>query len=238
MVRHGKKYQAEAATVERDRLYTPQEALALVKQNARANFDETVEVHIRTNLDPRQADQQIRGVVNLPSGTGKPVRILVFAEGEAERIAREAGADYVGSDELIQRIRNENWTDFDVAIAVPQVMGKVGPLGRILGPRGLMPNPRAGTIVQPEDLPRVIRETRQGRVEYRLDRTGNVHVPIGKASFTVEQLMANLAALMEAIVRARPASLKGQYIRRVTVTSTMGPGVRVDPAAAMAVRPS
>lgn len=238
MVRHGKKYQAEAATVERDRLYTPQEALALVKQNARANFDETIEVHLRTNLDPRQADQQIRGVVNLPSGTGKPVRILVFAEGEAERIAREAGADYVGSDELIQRIRNENWTDFDVAIAVPQVMGKVGPLGRILGPRGLMPNPRAGTIVQPEDLPRVIRETRQGRVEYRLDRTGNVHVPIGKASFTVEQLMANLAALMEAIVRARPASLKGQYIRRVTVTSTMGPGVRVDPAAAMAVRPS
>ncbi len=238
MVRHGKKYQAEAATVERDRLYTPQEALALVKQNARANFDETVEVHLRTNLDPRQADQQIRGVVNLPSGTGKPVRILVFAEGEAERIAREAGADYVGSDELIQKIRNENWTDFDVAIAVPQVMGKVGPLGRILGPRGLMPNPRAGTIVQPEDLPRVIRETRQGRVEYRLDRTGNVHVPIGKASFTVEQLMANLAALMEAIVRARPASLKGQYIRRVTVTSTMGPGVRVDPAAAMAVRAS
>ncbi len=238
MVHRGKKYQAEAATVERDRLYTPEEAFALVKQNARANFDETVEVHLRTNLDPRQADQQIRGVVNLPSGTGKPVRILVFAEGEAERIAREAGADYVGSDELVQKIRNESWTDFDVAIAVPQVMGKVGPLGRILGPRGLMPNPRAGTIVQPEDLPRVIRETRQGRVEYRLDRTGNVHVPIGKASFTVEQLMANFAALMEAIVRARPASLKGQYIRRVTVTSTMGPGVRVDPAAAMAVRAS
>ena len=238
MARHGKKYLAEAATVERDRLYAPEEALALVKQNAQARFDETVEVHLRTNLDPRQADQQIRGVVNLPAGTGKPVRILVFAEGEAERIAREAGADYVGSDELVQKIRNENWTDFDVAIAVPQVMGKVGPLGRVLGPRGLMPNPRAGTIVQPEDLPRVIRETRQGRVEYRLDRTGNVHVPIGKASFSVEQLMANFAALMEAIVRARPSTLKGQYIRKVSVTSTMGPGVRVDPVAATTVRTS
>ncbi|MDI7276561.1 MAG: 50S ribosomal protein L1 [Anaerolineae bacterium] len=238
MARHGKKYLAEAATVERDRLYAPEEALALVKQNAQARFDETVEVHLRTSLDPRQADQQIRGVVNLPAGTGKPVRILVFAEGEAERIAREAGADYVGSDELVQKIRNENWTDFDVAIAVPQVMGKVGPLGRVLGPRGLMPNPRAGTIVQPEDLPRVIRETRQGRVEYRLDRTGNVHVPIGKASFSVEQLMANFAALMEAIVRARPSTLKGQYIRKVSVTSTMGPGVRVDPVAATTVRTS
>ena len=202
--------------------------MALVKQNAQAKFDETVEVHLRTNLDPRQADQQIRGVVNLPAGTGKRVRILVFAEGDAERMAREAGADYVGSDDLIQKIQNEGWLEFDVAIAVPQVMSKVGRLGRILGTRGLMPNPKAGTIVQPEDLPRVIRETRQGRVEYRLDRTGNVHVPIGKASFSVDQLLENLDALMEAITRARPASLKGAYLRRMTVTSTMGPGVRVD----------
>ena len=236
MTKHGKKYNAEAALVDRNRLYSPREALELVKQTARANFDETIEVHLRTALDPRQADQQIRGVVNLPAGTGKPVRILVFAEGEAERIAREAGADYVGSDELIQKIQNESWTDFDVAIAVPQVMGKVGRLGRILGTRGLMPNPKAGTIVQPEDLPRVIRETRQGRVEYRLDRTGNVHVPIGKASFSVDQLMENFTALMDAIMRARPASLKGTYIRRVAVASTMGPGVRVDVAQAMAAR--
>ena len=228
MARHGKKYRALAATVDRERVYPPEEALELVKQNAQARFDETVEVHLRTNLNPRQADQQIRGVVNLPAGTGKPVRILVFAEGEAERIAREAGADYVGTDELIERSQNQGWTDFDVAIAVPQVMSKVGRLGRVLGPRGLMPNPKAGTIVPPEDLPNVIRETRQGRVEFRLDRTGNVHVPIGKASFSVAQLMENLTALMDAISRARPASLRGQYIRRATVTSTMGPGVHMD----------
>ncbi len=226
--KHGKKYRAEAATVDPQRLYPPQEAFSLVKQNAQAKFDETVEVHLRTSLDPRQADQQIRGVVNMPAGTGKRVRILVFAEGDAERIAREAGADYVGSDELIQKIQNENWTDFDVAIAVPQVMSKVGRLGRILGTRGLMPNPKAGTIVQPGDLARVIQETRQGRVEYRLDRTGNVHVPIGKASFNVDQLMENFGALMDAILRAKPASAKGVYLRKTTVTSTMGPGVHVD----------
>ena len=228
MTRHGKKYRALAATVDRERVYLPEEALELVKQNAQARFDETVEVHLRTNLNPRQADQQVRGVVSLPAGTGKAVGILVFAEGEAERIAREAGADYVGTDELVERIQNQGWTDFDVAIAVPQVMSKVGRLGRILGPRGLMPNPKAGTIVQPEDLPDVIRETRQGRVEYRLDRTGNIHVPIGKASFSVAQLMENLTALMDAVSRARPASLRGQYIRRATVTSTMGPGVHMD----------
>ena len=236
MPKHGKKYQAAVKTVDPERTYTPEEALALVKQNATAKFDETVEVHLRTNLDPRQADQQIRGVVNMPAGTGKQVRILVFAEGDAERAARDAGADYAGSDELIQKIQNENWLDFDVAMAVPQVMSKVGKLGRILGTRGLMPNPKAGTIVQPEDLARVIRETRQGRVEYRLDRTGNVHVPVGKASFTVEQLLENLSALTEAIMRAKPASVKGQYIRRATLTSTMGPGVRVDLAQAAAPR--
>jgi large subunit ribosomal protein L1 len=231
MAKHGKKYRAEAATVDPQQVYGAREALDLIKQNAQAKFDETVEVHLRTNLDPRQADQQIRGVVNLPAGTGKQVRILVFAEGEGERIARESGADFVGSDELIQKIQNETWTDFDVAIAVPQVMSKVGRLGRILGTRGLMPNPKAGTIVQPEDLARVIHETRQGRVEYRLDRTGNVHVPIGKASFSVDQLMENLNALVDAIARARPASLRGQYIKRATVTSTMGPGVHIDFAA-------
>jgi large subunit ribosomal protein L1 len=231
MPKHGKKYRTLAANVDRQRIYEPREALELVKQNASAKFDETVEVHLRTNLDPRQAEQQIRGVVNLPAGTGKVVRILVFAEGEGERIAREAGADYVGSDDLIQRIQNENWLEFDVVIATPQVMGKVGRLGRLLGPRGLMPNPRAGTIVQPEDLANVIQETRQGRVEYRLDRSGNIHVPIGKASFSVDQLMRNLAALTEAISRARPASLRGQYIKRTTLTSTMGPGVHIDFAA-------
>lgn len=236
MTKHGKKYNAEAQTVDRDTYYGPRDAMTLVKQNAQAKFDETVEVHLRTALDPRQADQQVRGVVNMPAGTGKQVRILVFAEGDAERIAREAGADFVGSDELITKIQNENWTDFDVAIAVPQVMSKVGRLGRILGTRGLMPNPKAGTIVQPEDLPRVLRETRQGRVEYRLDRTGNVHVPIGKASFSVDQLMENFGALMDAITRAKPASLRGVYIRRITVTSTMGPGVRVDAGQAMAPR--
>lgn len=231
MPKHGKKYRAVAANVDSQRIYEPREALELVKQNASAKFDETVEVHLRTNLDPRQAEQQIRGVVNLPAGTGKVVRILVFAEGEGERIAREAGADYVGSDDLIQRIQNENWLEFDVVIATPQVMGKVGRLGRLLGPRGLMPNPRAGTIVQPEDLANVIQETRQGRVEYRLDRTGNIHVPIGKASFSVDQLMQNLAALTDVIGRARPASLRGQYIKRTTLTSTMGPGVHIDFAA-------
>lgn len=236
MVKHGKKYEAEAKTIDRERNYPTREAFDLVKQNAQAKFDETVEVHLHTNLDPRQADQQIRGVVNLPAGTGKQVRILVFAEGEAERLAREAGADYVGSDELIQRIQNENWTDFDVAIAVPQVMSKVGRLGRILGTRGLMPNPKAGTIVQPEDLPRVLRETRQGRVEYRLDRTGNVHVPIGKASFSADQLMENFGALMDAIMRAKPASVKGTYIRKATVTSTMGPGIHIDLSALVAGR--
>jgi large subunit ribosomal protein L1 len=236
MPKHGKKYLEQAKTVDRERYYAPREALELVKQNARAKFDETIEAHLRTALDPRQADQQIRGVVNLPAGTGKQVRILVFAEGEAERIARDAGADYVGSDDLIQKIQSENWTDFDVAIAVPQVMSKVGRLGRILGTRGLMPNPKAGTIVQPDDLARVINETRQGRVEYRLDRTGNLHVPIGKASFDVDRLMENLTALMDAIVRAKPAALRGTYIRRLTLTSTMGPGVRVDVGQAMSLR--
>lgn len=237
MPKHGKKYLEAAKLVDRQKYYSPREALELVKKTHYANFDGTVELHLRTGLDPRHADQQIRGVVLLPRGLGKQVRVLVFAEGEAARIAQEAGADYVGTDEYIEKIQN-GWLDFDVAVAVPQVMGKVGRLGKILGPRGLMPSPKAGTIVPPEDLPRVLNELRLGRVEYRVDKTANVHVPIGKVSFPVEHLLDNMAAVMDAIVRAKPASAKGQYIRRVTVTSSMGPGVKVDVNEALALKPS
>lgn len=235
MAKHGKKYVEKLALVDRTRAYAPQEAVDLVKQLAFAEFNETVDVHLRMNVDPRRADQQIRTVVALPSGTGKQVRILVFAEGEAARLAEEAGADYVGTDEYIAKIQ-DGWLDFDVAVAIPQVMGKIGRLGRILGSRGLMPNPKAGTIVQPDEIPDTIRQLRQGRVECRVDRTGNVHVPIGKVSFTSEQLMANWGAVMEAIMRVRPATVRGQYIRRVTLTSTMGPGIRVEVGAAQDLR--
>ncbi|MGC8825393.1 MAG: 50S ribosomal protein L1 [Anaerolineae bacterium] len=237
MPKHGKKYLEAAKLVDPQKYYSPREALELVKKTHYANFDGTVELHLRTGLDPRHADQQIRGVVLLPRGLGKQVRVLVFAEGEAARIAQEAGADYVGTDEYIEKIQN-GWLDFDVAVAVPQVMGKVGRLGKILGPRGLMPSPKAGTIVPPEDLPRVLNELRLGRVEYRVDKTANIHVPIGKVSFPVEHLLDNMAAVMDAIVRAKPASAKGQYIRRVTVASSMGPGVKVDVNEALALKPS
>jgi large subunit ribosomal protein L1 len=192
-------------------------------------------MHMRMGLDPRHADQQVRGVVLLPRGTGKEVRILVFAEGEAEKIARDAGADHVGSDDLVNEIQN-GWLDFDLAIATPPMMRKVGRLGRVLGPRGLMPSPKAGTIVNEDDLERVIQEARQGRVEYRVDKTANIHVPVGKASFPVEDLVENMSAVMEAIVKARPASSKGTYIRKVTVCNTMGPAIRVDPMAAAAMK--
>jgi large subunit ribosomal protein L1 len=235
MPKRGKKYQDAIKLVERTRLYPPTEALDLVKKTSFAGFDATVELHLRTGLDPRHADQQVRGVVLLPKGTGKEVRILVFAEGDGERIAREAGADYAGSDDLINQIQN-GWFDFDLAISTPPMMRKVGRLGRLLGPRGLMPSPKAGTIVSEEDLPRVIQEARQGRVEYRVDKTANIHVPIGKASFPVENLVENMAAVMEAIVRARPPAAKGTYLRRVTLCSTMGPGIRVDPMAATAMK--
>lgn len=228
MPKRGRRYQEVAQLVERGKVYPAREAIDLVKKTAYARFDGTVELHLRTGLDPRHAEQQVRGVVSLPAGTGKKVRILVFAEGEAAKIAEEAGADFVGTDELIEKIQKEGWLEFDVAIAIPQVMGKVGRLGRILGPRGLMPNPKAGTVVQPEDLRRTIGEIRAGRIEYRVDRQGNLHIPLGKVSFTVDQLMENLAAVMETIVRARPASLKGQYIRKAYLTSTMGPSVRMD----------
>jgi len=229
MLKHGKKYKEALVKVDRQRYYTPEEALKLAKETSYANFDETVEVHIRLGVDPRHADQQVRDVVVLPHGLGKQVRVLVFAQGDAARIAREAGADYVADDdEWIKKIQN-GWTDFDVAIAVPEMMGKVGRLGRILGPRGLMPNPKAGTIVPTDALPHVIKEAKAGRVEFRVDRTGNLHVPIGKVSFPTEHLLENMAALMHAVKRARPAAAKGQYIRRVTVSTSMGPGIKVDP---------
>lgn len=235
MPRRGKNYQEAAKLLEPGRTYLPVEALDLVKKTHYAKFDATVELHMRTGLDPRHADQQVRGVVLLPKGTGKQVRILVFAEGEAEKTAREAGAEYVGSDELIDQI-NKGWTDFDIAISTPPMMRKVGRLGRVLGPRGLMPSPKAGTIVEEADLRRVIEEARQGRVEYRVDKTANIHVPIGKVSFSVESLTENMGAVMEAIVKARPAAAKGTYIKKLTVCSTMGPGIRVDANAASAMK--
>jgi len=235
MPKRGKKYRQVAQLVDRTRTYSPAEAIELARKTSPTNFDATVEVHLNMGVDPRHADQQVRGVVLLPHGTGKQVRILVFAEGEAEKIAQEAGADYVGTDELIKKIQ-DGWLDFDVAIAIPQVMGKVGRLGRILGPRGLMPSPKTGTIVQPDDLPRLIREARKGRVEFRVDRTGNIHVPIGKVSFSNEQLLENFAALMEAIIRAKPSGVKGQYVKKVYVTTTMGPGIKVNPLEAMALK--
>jgi len=235
MPKHGKKYLEKVAQIDRLKAYMPREAVELVKKSAYAKFDETVELHLRVNVDPRRADQQIRNVVTLPAGTGKTVRIMVFAEGEGARLAQEAGADYVGTDDYVKKIQ-EGWLEFDVAVATPQVMGKIGRLGRILGARGLMPNPKAGTIGQPEDMPTMIQQLRQGRVEFRVDRTSNLHVPIGKVSFTADQLMENLTTVMEAIVRARPSSVKGVFIRHITLTSTMGPGIRLDPFAAQEMR--
>lgn len=235
MAKHGKKYLAAAAKVDRGRYYEPEEALALARETSTVNFDATVEVHIRLGVDPRHADQQVRDVVVLPHGLGKTVRVLVFAQGEGATLAREAGADYVADDdEFIQKIQN-GWIDFDVAIATPDMMGKVGRLGRVLGPRGLMPNPKAGTVVPEQDIPRVVKEAKAGRVEFRLDKTANLHVPIGKASFEVKKLYDNFATLMESVRKARPASTKGTYIKRVTLTTTMGPGIKVDPAQAQAL---
>ncbi len=232
MAKHGKKYRSAAAKVDPTRLYSPMEAVELAKETSTTNFDSTVEVHIRTALDPRQADQQVRDVVVLPHGLGKTVRVLVFATGEGAAKAREAGADLVADDDETLKKIEGGMTDFDVAIATPDMMGKVGRLGRILGPRGLMPNPKAGTVVNPDDLPRAIAEAKAGRVEFRLDRTGNIHVPIGKVSFDSQKLLENFAALMEAIKKARPAGAKGAYIRRVTMATTMGPGIKIDPVQA------
>ena len=238
MSKHGKKYNAAQAKVDAGRIYEPQAAIDLVKETSITSFDATVEVHMRMGLDPRQADQQLRDVVVLPHGLGKTVRVLVFAQGEAASIAEKAGADIVAdTDEWINKIQ-AGFTDFDVAIATPDMMGKAGKLGRVLGPRGLMPNPKAGTVVDADQLPRVIEEAKAGRVEFRLDKTANIHVPIGKVSFDSKKLYENFAALMEAIRKAKPSAAKGTYIRRITVTSTMGPGIRVDSQAAQTMQVS
>jgi len=228
MAKHGKKYRAVAEKVDRDTFYAPLDALNLAIETSTTNFDSTVEVHLRMGLDPRKADQQIRDVVNLPHGLGKTVRVLVFASGEGATIAREAGADFVADDDEALKKIQDGWTDFDVAIATPDMMGKAGRLGRVLGPRGLMPNPKAGTVVQADDLPRVIEESKAGRVEYRLDKTANIHVPIGKVSFGDKKLFDNFAALLGAIKRSKPPAAKGNFIQRITVASSMGPGIKVD----------
>ena len=235
MAKHGKKYLAAAAKVDRNQNYEPGVAVALTRETSTVNFDATVEVHIRLGVDPRHADQQVRDVVVLPHGLGKTVRVLVFAQGEGATQAREAGADYVADDdEFLQKIQG-GWTEFDVAVATPEMMGKVGRLGRVLGPRGLMPNPKAGTVVPQEDLARVITESKAGRVEFRIDKSANLHVPIGKVSFDEKKLYENLAALMEAVKKARPPSAKGTYIKRITLTTTMGPGIKIDPLQAQAM---
>ena len=227
-MKHGKKYIEAAKNIERGNLYGKEEAIALVKKTAVAKFDETIEAHIRTGCDGRHADQQIRGAVVLPHGTGKKVRILVFAKDAKAEEAKAAGADYVGGMELIEKIQKENWFDFDVVVATPAMMGVVGRIGRVLGPKGLMPNPKAGTVTM--DVTKAVNDIKAGKIEYRLDKTNIVHVPIGKASFSEEQLADNFQTLIDALNKARPAAVKGQYLKSVTLTSTMGPGVKINPA--------
>lgn len=230
----GKRYLEAAKLVDPGRLYTPEEAVKLVKQVSYAKFDATIEAHVRLGLDVRHADQQVRAVASLPHGLGKTVRVLVFTQGEGIRLAEEAGADYVGGDDLIKRIEG-GWLDFDVALATPDMMSKVGRLGRILGRRGLMPNPKSGTIVPAEQLPRLVREVRGGRLEFRTEKVALIHAPIGKVSFSDEQLLDNFAAFVDAVLRARPSGAKGQYLRGITLAPTMGPGIPVDIAAATAL---
>ena len=227
-MKRGKKYLETAKLIERGNLYDKAEAIALVKKTAVAKFDETIEAHIRTGCDGRHADQQIRGAVVLPHGTGKKVRILVFAKDAKAQEAIDAGADYVGAEELIPRIQNEGWFDYDVVVATPNMMGVVGRLGRVLGPKGLMPNPKAGTVTM--DVAKAIADIKAGKIEYRLDKTNIIHVPLGKASFTEEQLADNFQTLIDAINKAKPAAVKGQFLKSVTLTSTMGPGVKINPA--------
>lgn len=223
----GKKYVESAKLVDKNALYTPAEALELAVKTAKAKFDETIELHVRLGVDPRHADQQVRGAVVLPHGTGKTVRVLVFAKGDKANEAKEAGADYVGAEDLLQKIQGENWFDFDVVVATPDMMGIVGRLGRILGPKGLMPNPKSGTVTF--DVANAISDIKAGKVEYRVDKTAIVHCPIGKKSFGEEKLVENFKTLMDAIVKAKPAAAKGQYIKSVSVSATMGPGARINP---------
>jgi len=227
MAKHSKGYQEAAKLLDRTNEYSPQEAIELAKKMAHAQFDETVELHLRMGVDPRNASQQIRGVALLPHGLGKKVHVLVFAQGEAEKIAQNAGADTIGADELVKKIEG-GWLEFDTAIATPEMMGKVGKLGKILGRRGLMPNPKSGTVVAADDLPRVINEARKGRAEFKLDRTAIIHLPLGKASFEDDKLLANLAAVIEAVMKAKPSGAKGQYVKSAYLATTMGLGIKLD----------
>ncbi len=227
MTIHGKKYQEAVKLVDKTKAYSPQEAIELAKKMTHTRFDETVELHLRMGLDPRNTNQQVRGVALLPYGLGKKVRVLVFAQGEAARTAEAAGADAVGGDELIKKIE-DGWLEFDTAIAIPDMMGKVGKLGRILGKKGLMPNPKSGTVVAASDLARVIEDARKGRVEFKLDRTAIIHTPVGKVSFENDKLMGNLTAVIEAVVKAKPSGAKGQYVKTASLTTSMGPGIKLD----------
>ncbi|WP_138207830.1 50S ribosomal protein L1 [Haloimpatiens lingqiaonensis] len=231
MAKVGKKYQESAKLVDRNALYTSTEALDLAVKTSKAKFDETIELAVRLGVDPRHADQQVRGAVVLPHGTGKTVKVLVFAKGDKAKEAEAAGAEYVGAEELAQKIQSQNWFDFDVVVATPDMMGVVGRLGRILGPKGLMPNPKSGTVTF--DVAKAINEIKAGKVEYRVDKTAIIHVPVGKASFGVEKLGENFRALMEAIIKAKPAAVKGQYIKSISVSSTMGPGAKINPVKAL-----
>ncbi len=237
MTKHSKKYQEALALIDRSKAYPPQEAIELAKQASHTRFDETVELHLRMSVDPRNASQQVRGVALLPHGLGKKVRVLVFAQGEAEKVAEAAGADFVGGDDLTKKVEG-GWVDFDIAIATPEMMGKVGKLGKILGRKGLMPNPKAGTVVTMDNLPRVIKDARKGRVEFKLDRTAIMHVTLGKISFEGDMLMNNLTAVIEAVMKARPSSAKGQYVTSAFLTTTMGPGIKLDPKPTLALSSS
>jgi len=228
-MKKGKRYIDSLKLVDRTKLYDPQEGVELVKQTAKAKFDETIEASIRLGVDPRHADQQVRGAVVLPHGTGRAVKVLVFAKGDKAKEAEQAGADYVGAEEMVQKIQEENWLDFDVCVATPDMMALVGRLGRILGPKGLMPNPKSGTVTM--DVAKAVQDIKAGKVEYRVDRAGIVHVPIGKASFETEKLNENLSVLMDAIIKAKPAAAKGTYLKSVVLSSTMGPGIKINPSA-------
>ncbi|MFB3091814.1 MAG: 50S ribosomal protein L1 [Dehalococcoidia bacterium] len=235
MKKRGKRFQDAVAVMDTDKAHSLEEAVDVLKETSKVKFDETVELHLRTSADPRHADQLVRGVTMLPHGLGKTVRVLVFANGEAADIAKRAGADFIGDDDLIRNIEG-GWVDFDIGLALPDMMSKIGKLGRVLGRRGLMPNPRTGTMVQPQDLPRTIEEAKKGRVEYRMDRTGLIHVSVGKVSFSQEQLVENVASIVDAIVKSKPSGVKGTFIRTAFLTSTMGPSIKLDVNALLSVK--